>query len=95
MCGLASGLQGGPFKQGERQRLLGKMPGCADSKVLRGGQVTADRPSGEEEGRPGTWRETGLAYLRNRKETNLAGMENEKGDQSKADLWIILEQKSK
>ena len=48
MCGLASGLQGGPFKQGERQRLLGKMPGCADSKVLRGGQVTADRPSGEE-----------------------------------------------
>lgn len=86
---------GWPFQTRRRQRLLGKVPGCADSKVLRGGQVTADRPSGEEEGRPGTWRETGLAYLRNRKETNLAGMENEKGDQSKADLWIILERKLK
>lgn len=86
---------GWPFQRRRRQRLLGKVPGCAKSKVLRGGQATADRPSKEEEGRPGTWRETGLARLRNRKETSLAGMQNEKGDQRKIDLRIILELKSK
>ena len=84
-----------PFQTRRRQRLLGKVPGCTESKVLRGGQATADRPSGEEEGRPGTWRETGMACLRNRKETSLAGMQNEKEDQRKVDLWIILERKSK
>lgn len=84
-----------PFQTRRRQRLLGKVPGCTESKVLRGGQATADRPSGKEEGRPGTRRETGMACLRNRKETSLAGMQNEKEDQRKVDLWIILERKSK
>lgn len=35
------------------------------------------------------------AGLFEKQETNLAGMENEKGDQSKADLWIILNEKLK
>lgn len=43
---------GWPFRKETAKASRGKVPGCADSKVLRGGQVTADRPSGEEEGRP-------------------------------------------